>query len=256
RAILSFVFVIARRQDCFQILSPSVFPPFIVTANSRRPPRKHNCVQCLRHAISWRPEKFEYKDDNDFSRDINCVPSDKGKGGYPDLSSTAYSISKDNPPSGNRKIGRLLGRFVAHIRLCVSDNRSDQEYEGLTATKELRKRSRKALSAFRAAVDAKAAASATAASEQRRSERDAQSAAVSAEILATLVDIRNALAIIANYGLPQAGTTQIAADCAWDTSDDEDEDEDEDHKELDDDKDGDYNDEDGKEREDNDEDDD
>jgi len=73
-------------------------------------------------------------------------------------------------------------------------------------------------------VDAKAAVSAAAASEQRRSERDAQSAAVSSEILATLVNIKNSLAIIANYGLPQAGTTQMPDDCTWDTSDDEDDD--------------------------------
>ncbi|KAJ4139803.1 hypothetical protein NW768_001147 [Fusarium equiseti] len=91
-------------------------------------------------------------------------------------------------------------------------------------TKELRKKGRKALSAFRAITSAKAATSAAAASEQRRSERDAQSAAVSSEILATLVDIRNSLAIIANYGLPQAGAAQMPDDGTWNTSDDDDDD--------------------------------
>ena len=71
-------------------------------------------------------------------------------------------------------------------------------------------------------MSANASASAAAASEQRRSEHDEQSAVVFSQILATLVDIRNCLAVIANYGLPQAGTTQMADDGTWDTSDDED----------------------------------
>lgn len=93
-------------------------------------------------------------------------------------------------------------------------------------------------------MSAKASAAAAAASEQ-------QLLSVSSKILATLVDISEYLATIANSGLARTGTTQMQGDCAWDTSDDEDED----YKEPEDDKDGDYDDEDGKEREDDDEDD-
>lgn len=76
---------------------------------------------------------------------------------------------------------------------------------------------------------ANASASAAEISEHRRSQRDAQFAAVSSEILATLVDIRNSLAVIANHGR----TTQMPDDYTWDTSDDEDDKEGEDDDEDD-----------------------
>jgi hypothetical protein len=66
-------------------------------------------------------------------------------------------------------------------------------------------------------MSAKASASAAAASEQ-------QFLSVSSKILATLEDISKYLATIANSRQPQAGTTQMPGDCAWDTSDDDDED--------------------------------
>ncbi|RBR23216.1 uncharacterized protein FIESC28_03958 [Fusarium coffeatum] len=99
-----------------------------------------------------------------------------------------------------------------------------RQYEDDPTTKELRKKGRKALSAFRVVMSVNASASAAEASDQRRSEHEEQLLSVSSEILATLVDISHSLAVIANSGLARAGTTQMPDDRTWDASDDEDDD--------------------------------
>ncbi|KAJ4009649.1 hypothetical protein NW766_008769 [Fusarium irregulare] len=103
---------------------------------------------------------------------------------------------------------------------------SGQEYKDDSTTKELRKKGRKALSAFRAVMSANASASASAsaavASEQRRAKIDEHLASVSSNILATLIDISNTLA---NSGIPRVGPTEMPQDCVWDKSDEDDGDE-------------------------------
>ncbi|RFN50536.1 hypothetical protein FIE12Z_5202 [Fusarium flagelliforme] len=195
----------------------------------KMPDRKHDCVQCLKYAISWHPDRASFVDDgDDIADDIYCIPPDEGKRPCPDFSPIANSIPK-GPPSSNRKIGRVLKAFTRHIETCIVYKKSVQEYKDDSTTKELRKKGKRALSAFRVVMAANASASAVETFEHRRSQRDAQFVAISSEILATLVDIKNSLAIVANHGR----TTQMPDDCTWDTSDDEDDKEGEDDDEDD-----------------------
>ncbi|CAG7564298.1 unnamed protein product [Fusarium equiseti] len=204
-AVLPFVFIAARSQD----VSLVVLPP-----KSYQPARKHNCVRCLKYAISWNPDRISEADDGiDISYDIACVPFHEEE---PTKCKRCHVTNKPCIP-GNRKIGRVLKSFDSHIDMCIIKSMTLQKYEDDPTTKELRKKGRKALSTFRVVMSANASASAAVASEQRRAKIDEHLASVSSNILATLIDISNTLA---NSGLPRVGPTEMPQDCVWDKSDD------------------------------------